>query len=175
MRVLIGGVGYRWMRDGSFGLAVSDALSRETWPDDVEVADLGYGALYVALDLLDKQPPLDRLVLIAATVRERPPGQLTVTRWAAASESADDLLARVREAGAGVIDLDHLLAIGHHHGALPNEVTCIELEPVELSGGDALSDVATEQLSRACTLARHIALDSASALETAHSGAPPWR
>ena len=56
-RVLIGGVGYRWMRDASFGLVASDALAREQWPDGVEVADLGYGALYVALDLLDARPP----------------------------------------------------------------------------------------------------------------------
>ena len=175
MRVLIGGVGYRWMRDGSFGLAASDALSQEVWPDDVEVADLGYGALYVALDLLDKDPPLDRLVLIAATVRGRAPGQLTVTRWTAAPESADELLARVREAGAGVIDLDHLLAIAHHHDALPNEVTCIELEPVELSGGDGLSELAREHLVRACDVARHLALDATATAEMADSGAVPWR
>ena len=168
-RVLIGGVGYRWAGDASFGLAVTDALAREAWPRDVEIADLGYGALYVALDLLDRKPPLDRLILIAATVRDRQAGELSVTRWTPAPQSSDELQARVREAGAGVIDLDHLLAIANHFGALPNDVRCIELEPVEGSGRDALSGPAREQLSRACRLARDLALGTIDAASVAPS------
>ena len=159
-RVLIGGVGYRWMGDGSFGLAVTDLLAQEAWPADVEISDLGYGALYVSLDLLDKQPPLDRLILIAATVRDRAPGALSVTRWQNTTpESLDEVQARVREAGAGVIDLDHLLSIASHFSALPDDVICIELEPVELTGRDGLSEVAAELLPRACALARDAAAD----------------
>ena len=160
-RVLIGGVGYRWTGDASFGLAVTDALARDAWPPDVEIADLGYGALYVALDLLDRSPPIERLILIAATVRDREPGDLVVTRWAPTPQSSDELQARVREAGGGVIDLDHLLAIADHFDALPNDVTCIELEPVECSGGDELSSPARDQLSRACRWAHDLALEAA--------------
>ena len=159
-RVMVGGVGYRWMGDASFGLAVTDALRGEAWPNDVEIADLGYGALYVALDLLDKRPPLDRLVLVAATVRDRPPGQLSWTRWNSDDMplTDDEVQERVREAGAGVIDLDHLLAIANHFRALPNDVLCVELEPAETSSGDRLSDLGAAQLPGACTLVRRVAL-----------------
>ena len=162
IRTLIGGVGYRWMRDASFGLVVSDMLARERWPGEVEIADLGYGALYVTLDLLDKQPSLDRLVLIAATVRDRPPGTLSCTRYRPELAPTDEVQARVREAGAGVIDLDHLLAIAQHFGALPNEIVCLELEPVDASGGTELTDVAAMQLPRAGALARQLALGEVS-------------
>ena len=155
---MVGGVGYRWLRDASFGLLVTDALAGDVWPDTVEIADLGYGALYVALDLLDRKPPVDRLVLVAATVRGRAPGTLSCTRWEAPLLDAEDVQARVREAGAGVIDLDHLLTIGHHFGALPSDVVCIELEPADTTGGDGLSERVAEQLPRACELARRLAL-----------------
>lgn len=42
--------------------------------------------------------------------------------------------ARIREAGAGVIDLDHLLLLAEHFHALPADVEIIELEPVQTSG-----------------------------------------
>src|ERR671927_1756612 len=128
-RVLIGGVGYRWMRDASFGLVVADELARREWPPGVEVADLGYGALYVALDLADARPRYDRIILLAGTERGREPGRLFCERWTPHAVDADEVQERIREAGAGVIDLDHLLVIAHHFGALPNDVRCVELEP----------------------------------------------
>ena len=101
--MLIGGVGYRWQRDASFGLVVSDALAQLEWPPGVEVQDLGYGALYVTQDLADGH--YDRVVLIAATVRGRRPGQLYRAAWGGALPDAAEIQARVFEAGAGVIDL----------------------------------------------------------------------
>jgi Ni,Fe-hydrogenase maturation factor len=56
-RTLIGGVGYRWQRDASFGLAVVDELARLDRPAGVEVADLGYAAIYVAQDQAEAVPP----------------------------------------------------------------------------------------------------------------------
>ncbi|MDP8924183.1 MAG: hypothetical protein M3O34_15070, partial [Chloroflexota bacterium] len=73
-RVLIGGVGYRWMRDGSIGLVASDELMRQDWPAHVEVADLGFGAIYVTQDLAHAEPPYARLVLLAGVARGRTPG-----------------------------------------------------------------------------------------------------
>jgi hydrogenase maturation protease len=170
-RVLVGGVGYRWMGDASFGLAVIDALARESWPADVEIADLGYGALYVALDLADHarppsvgtRPPaagtrsLDRLVLVAGVERGREPGQLSCVLWRPIALNDEDVQARIREAGAGVIDLDHLLVIAQHFGSLPSEVFCIELEPVDAHGGERLSEIAARQVSEACALVRSLA------------------
>src|SRR5438477_6573984 len=106
-QALIGGVGYRWSRDASFGLVVADELAKESWPETVRVTDLSYGALYVALDLLDWHPPLDRLVLIAGVPRGREGGGLYVRRWQPPAVPPDDLevQARICEAGGGVIDV----------------------------------------------------------------------
>ncbi|MBW3577278.1 MAG: hypothetical protein KY462_05985 [Actinobacteria bacterium] len=129
-RVLVGGVGYRWLGDASFGLAVSDELASVGLAPGVEVADLGYGALYVAQDLADAQPPYDRVILVAAVSRGRESGRVYRWRWDGTLPADEEVLARLREAGAGVIDLDHLLVVAGHLGALPQDVVVIELEPV---------------------------------------------
>lgn len=158
VRTLIGGVGYRWNGDSSFGLVASDALARERWPAGVEVADLGYGALYVSLDLADANPRYDRLVLLAGVARGREPGRLYRVNWTPGVYDPDDVQARIREAGAGVVDLDHLLVIATHFGALPQDVCCLELEPLDALGGDRLSDAAAACLGEVLALARTIAL-----------------
>jgi hydrogenase maturation protease len=136
--VLIGGVGYRWQRDASFGVLASDRLAELALPEGVEVMDLGYGAIYAAQDLL-RDPPLDRLILLAATERGRPAGRIYASRWEEALPPAEEIQARIFEAGAGVIDLDHLLVIAKHFVALPPEVILIEMEPVDSSGGVELT------------------------------------
>ena len=138
-RVLVGGVGYRWQRDASFGLVATDALARQAWPDHVAIADLGYGALYVAQDLADADPPYTRLVLLAGVARGRRPAALYRRRWQGPLPGPEEVQARVREAGAGVVDLDHLLVIAGYFGALPADVVTFEVEPVDVAGGEELS------------------------------------
>lgn len=162
-RVLIGGVGYRWQRDASFGLVAGDALARLAWPPGVEVADLGYGAIFVAQDVADARPPYGRLILLAGTARGRPPGRLYRSRWDGPPADAEEIQARIREAGAGVIDLDHLLVIARHFGALPPEVILIEVEPVDAAGGEDLSPAVAALLPDALALARREALAPAPA------------
>jgi hydrogenase maturation protease len=154
LQVLIGGVGYRWQRDASFGLIASDELSQLDWPPGVEVADLGYGAIYVAQDMADAQPPFDRVILLTGIARGRKLGQIYRTRWEDGALNPDDLVARIREAGAGVVDPDHLLVIAQHFGALPDDVVVIELEPVDVTGGEDLSPEAAGCLQEAIELAR---------------------
>jgi Ni,Fe-hydrogenase maturation factor len=156
-RVLIGGVGYRWQGDASFGLAASDALARESWPDSVEVADLGYGALYVTQDLSDAHPPYTRLVLLAGVGRGRTPGALYRGEWQPPIATPAEVQERVREAGAGVIDLDHLLVIASYFGALPADVVTLEFEPIDLAGAD-LSPAAAALLPEVLARARSEAL-----------------
>src|SRR5919199_3449130 len=146
-RVLIGGVGYRWQGDASWGLIASDELARLEWPPGVEVADLGYGALYVALDLADARPPYARVILMAGVTRGREPGRLYCERWTPRAVDAGEVQERIREAGAGVIDVDHLLVIAHYLNALPRDVVCIELEPLETAGGEGLSAAGVERLA----------------------------
>ena len=154
LRVLIGGVGYRWQRDASFGLVVSDELSRLDWPPGIEVADLGYGAIYAAQDLADARPPYDRVILLTGMARGRTPGQIYRTRWEGSAPDPEDLVARIREAGAGVMDPDDLLGIAKHIGALPDDVIVIELEPVDVTGGEDLSPEAARHLHEVIDLAR---------------------
>jgi hydrogenase maturation protease len=139
VRTLIGGVGYRWQQDASFGLAVTDAMAKLDWPENVETADLGYGAIYVTQDLRDASPPYTRLYLITSAVRDRSPGSLTSYKFTPSIHNQDELQERIREAGAGVIDIDHLLYIADYFQALPDEVFVYEIEPVNTEGGEELS------------------------------------
>lgn len=153
-RVLIGGVGYRWFGDASFGLVASDELARLDWPEGVDVEDLGYGALHVAFDLAEADPPYERAVLIAVTHRGREPGRLYRFQYDGAKPDPEEVQARMYEAGAGVIDLDHLVVIGRHLGAVPDDVVAIELEPHPGTTGDALSPAARALLPHAIDLVR---------------------
>jgi hydrogenase maturation protease len=153
-RTLIGGVGYRWQRDASFGVVAIDALAAMEWPAEVTVTDLGYGAIYAAQDLGDAQPPYDRLILLAASERGRAPGTLYRYRYEPPLTRPDEILERVREAGAGVIDLDHLLIIAAHMQTLPKEVVVVEIEPPDPSPGIELSDAGSRLLSRAIELVK---------------------
>jgi hydrogenase maturation protease len=165
MRVLVGAVGYRWFGDGSFALAAGDELTNAQWPSgiDVDVWDLGYGALHVALDLGDVDPPYDRVVLLAVQERGREPARLYRYRCDTAPSVDEEIQARMYEAGAGVIDLDHLLVIGRHFGALPDDVVAIELEPRAGTTGDRLSAEAAALLPDVLEMVR------AEVLATAHA------
>lgn len=157
VRVLVGGVGYRFQSDLSFGLHVSDALAAEP-PEGVEVMDLGYGAIFATQDLMVADPPYDRVVLVAAAVRGRAPGLYEGT-GTPPHESDEEIQERVREAGAGVLDLDHLLVIGRRFGAFPDEVRVLELEPVETGPGERLSGVAARLLPEAVERVRAAAVE----------------
>ena len=153
-RVLIGGVGHRWQRDASFGVVASDRFAHRRWPHGVSVADLGYGALYAAQDIADATPPYDVLVLIAAMPRDRVAGHLYSYWYDRPLPSDDEVQERIREAGAGVIDVDHLLVIGRRLGALPQHVFVVELEPTDMSPGIDLSAAAERRLDEAEALVR---------------------
>ncbi len=153
-RVLIGGVGYRWFGDGSFALLASDALARLEWPAGVDVLDLGYGALHVALDLADVDPAYERVILLAVSERGRKPGRLYRFACEPVVPDVQDVQDRMYEAGAGVVDLDHLLVIARHFGALPDDVVAVEFEPVPGTTGDELSVAARALLPRAVEFVR---------------------
>lgn len=157
-RVLIGGVGYRWFGDGSFALLTADALAELPWPEGVDVLDLGYGALHVAMDLGDVDPPYDRVVLLAVTERGREPGRLYRFDVPPAVPDLQDVQDRMYEAGAGVLDVDHLLVIGRHFAALPDDVVVVELEPEPGTLGDQLSAAAQVLLPEAIDVVRREAL-----------------
>ena len=160
MRVIVAGVGYRNLRDHSFGVAVTDRLDQATWDDDVVVEDLSYNPIAVG-QRLDDEPPerrFERAVVVAAVERGgRPPGTVTAYRWDGVLPLDDEIHRAVTEAVTGVIALDNTLVVTRHFGALPDEVVVVEIEPAVHEFGDAFSDVVQCQLDRVCALVRELA------------------
>src|SRR5215831_8982100 len=140
MRTLIGGVGYSYLRDGSFGPLVAADLGRQAWPDGVLVEDLSYGPIAVMQRLQDADPPFDRLVLVAAVRRGRTPGTVTAYRWDRRLPDPEEIQARVGEAVTGVISLDNVLVVVGYFNALPPDVAVVEVEPQDEGWGDGLTD-----------------------------------
>src|SRR5262249_34295077 len=56
-------------------------------------------------------------------------------RWDGVLPGAEAIQARVAEAVTGVIDLDNLLVVAGHFGALPAEVFVVEVQPVATGFG----------------------------------------
>ena len=137
MRVLVGGVGYRNLRDGSLGPYLVDLLAGRAG-DGIEVEDLSYGPVQIVHNLQDR-PPYDRLVLVAAVARGRPPGALARYRWPGTLPPSDEIQERVAEAVTGVISLDNLLIVCGALGGLPRDVVVVEVEPADEGWGEGFS------------------------------------
>ena len=141
MRVLVGGVGYRFLRDQSVGIHISDRLAERVQggrQNDVEVEDLGYHPVGFVQNLQER-PPYDRLVLVGAVRRGRPPGAIEVYRWDRELPDADSVQERVAEAVTGVISLDNLLIVTEALGAMPPDVRVVEIEPGPEGWGEGFS------------------------------------
>lgn len=156
MRVLLGGVGYRFLRDESVGPWAVEQL-RERAGGPVEVEDLGYHPVGFVHNLEDREP-YDRLVLVGSVRRGRAPGTVEVYRWDGALPGRDEIQARVAEALTGVISLDNLLVVTGALGDLPADVRVVEIEPGPEGWGEEFSpEVAArldEVLEAAWTLTR---------------------
>lgn len=139
--ILLGGVGYTYLGDMSFGAIMVERLRGELWPSDVVVEDVSYNPITVMDWLRDGPDRFDRAVLIGASERGRRPGTLSRYAWSSSAHSAEHVQERVAEAVTGTISLENLLVIGTHFGLLPADTTVIELEPVESQWGQGLSEV----------------------------------
>lgn len=162
-RVLIGGIGYRNLRDHSFGVLVIERLQERAWPAHVSVEDISYGPIAVVQRLEDDSEDhrFGRAVIVSAVERSgRAPGTLTVYRWDGELPPADYVQTAVSEAVTGVIAMDNTLIVTRHFRVLPEEVIVIEAEPATHQCGDSLSDPLDEALPRACDLAAAAAIDA---------------
>lgn len=137
MRVLVGGVGYRFLRDGSIGPWLSDRLADQA-DNGIEVEDLSYHPVGLSQNLQER-PPYDRLVLVAAVSRGRPPGTVEAYRWDGELPGRDAIQERVSEAVTGVISLDNLLIVCGALGGLPDDVRVVEVEPADEGWGEGFS------------------------------------
>ena len=166
MRTLIAGVGYSNLSDLSVGPLVAAQMRREVWPPHVEVDDLSYGPVAVVHCLAEAVPPYSRLVLVGAVDRGRRGAEVRYYRWDGVLPDAEEIQARVAEAVTGVIDLDNLLVVTRHFGALPAEVFVVEVQPVATEFGMEPSPAVAAVLPEVCRLAR--------AAAQAGPGGPAW-
>jgi hydrogenase maturation protease len=137
VRVLVGGVGYRFLRDGALGPHLADNLA-ERAGNGIEVEDLSYHPIGFTQNLQER-PPYDRIVLVGAVARGRKPGTVTAYRWDHVLPPNKDIQERVSEAVTGVISLDNLLIVTEALGAFPDDVRVVEAEPEDEGWGDGFS------------------------------------
>ncbi len=137
MRVLVGGVGYRYLRDGALGPYMADTLAARAG-NGVEVEDLGYHPVGFTQNLQER-PTYDRIVLVGAVARGREPGTVTAYRWDHVLPPAKEIQDRVGEAVTGVISLDNLLIVTEAFGGLPEDVRVVEAEPADEGWGEGFS------------------------------------
>jgi hydrogenase maturation protease len=164
MRVIVGGVGYRNLRDHSVGVEITDRLEAQTWPDDVVVEDISYNPIAVVQRLEDEPPErrFERAVVIGAVERDgRRPGTVTAYRWDGVLPRDEEIHRAVTEAVTGVIALDNTLVVARHFDALPDEIVVVEVQPAVHEFGDALSDIVRPVFDGLCTLVRTLATDDA--------------
>jgi hydrogenase maturation protease len=137
MRVLVCGVGYRFLRDNALGLWVTDTLAPQA-SNGIEFEDLGYHPVGFVQNL-EERPPYDRIVFVAAVDRGREPAAITSYRWDHALPSTKEIQDRVSDSVGGSISLDNLLIVSEAFKALPEDVRVLEIEPVDETWGDGFS------------------------------------
>lgn len=147
-RVLVAGIGYTNLRDLSLGPALVTRLQSDQWPAGVVIADLSYSPIDVLFQL-QAVPRFSLGIFVGAVPRGRPPGSVMVMPWNPPMVTPDELQSRVSEAVTGVIDLENLLLILDHFGALPDEVIVVEIEPFDQSWGDGFSALGEAALDEA--------------------------
>lgn len=160
LRAVIGGVGYRNLRDHSLGIVMSDELEALASPPALQVEDLCYGPVAVAQWFLD-EADVNRAVFITAIAREdgRPPGTICAYRWDHVLPNDEEIQRCVVDAVTGVIFLDNTLVVVEWMKALPHETIVIEVEPLEHAFGDEMSPAVAAAYADVRRLALHYATD----------------
>lgn len=168
--ILVGGVGYTFLGDMSFGALLVERLRALEWPPDVAIEDVSYNPITVMEWLRDDPDRFDRAVLFGAIERGREPGTLVHYQWTASSLPRDTVQDRVVEAVTGSISLDNLLVIGSHFGLLPIDTTVFEFEPVNSSWGEGLSPRGEERASEVIAYLRGLLHAPAALSANGHGG-----
>jgi hydrogenase maturation protease len=137
MRVLVGGVGYRFLRDESIGPYMADRLGAKA-RDGVEVEDVSYHSVGLSQNLQEREP-YDRVVLMGAVRRGRKPGTVEAYRWNGALPPPEEIQGYVGEAAVGLLSLDGHLIVCGALGGLPDDVRVVEVEPGEEGWGEGFS------------------------------------
>ena len=137
MRVLVGGVGYRNLRDHSLGPWLADRFAEQAH-NGFEVEDLSYHPIGLSQNLRER-PPYERVVLVGAVARGRQPGSIEAYRWSGQLPAPEEVQARVAEAVTGVISLENVLVVVGSLGGFPADVRVVEVEPADEGWGEGFS------------------------------------
>lgn len=144
MRVLVCGVGYRFLRDGAIGPYVSDTLTPRA-TNGVEIEDLGYHPVGFCQNL-EERPPYDRIIFVAGIGRDLEPGTVRAYQYDHCLPSKEEIQARVGDSVTGTISLDNLLIVSEAFKALPEDVWVVEVEPDDETWGEGFSPVIEAKL-----------------------------
>ena len=138
MRVLVGGLGYRFLRDESVGPYMADRLAAAA-RNGIEVEDISYHPVGLVHNL-QARDPYDRVVVVAAARPGREPGSVHPNRWDGVLPDRDAIQERVAEAVTGVISLDNTLIVTGALGGWPQDVRVVEIEPGPEGWGEGFSE-----------------------------------
>ena len=144
MRVLVCGVGYRFLRDNALGVYITDTLAPQA-ANGVEFEDLGYHPVGFTQNL-NERPDYDRIVFVGAVSRDREPGTVTAYRYDHVLPDVKEIQERVGDSVTGSISLDNLIIVSEAFKALPEDVWVVEVEPGDETWGEGFSDVVEAKL-----------------------------
>jgi hypothetical protein len=166
-RAVIGGVGYRNLRDHSLGIVLSDELEVQARPPTLLVEDLSYNPVAVGQWLADESgaSPITRALFVSAVAREdgRPPGTISAYRWDRVLPDDETIQRAVTDAVTGIILVDNTLIVTEWMRALPPEVIVVEVEALEHAFGDEMSAPVAAAYDVVRRLVLRLATDDAAA------------
>ena len=135
-------MGQLYQGDLDLGRVVVACLQTRNLGSFALVEDLYYGAVAVAQRLEELAP--DRLILVGAEQRGRPPG--TVERRRVHLPIPGDPQRAVEQAVVGYVSIDLVLSVASALGALPEATVAIEVEPATIEPSERLSGAAQDVL-----------------------------
>lgn len=175
MRALIGGVGYRNLRDFSAAFEVLDGLSQQIAGESVAVEDTSYNPIAVVqwLQGLGRDERFDRAIFVSSLARGRAPGTVTAYRWDGGMPPDDQVQQSITEAVTGIIALENTVVIGAYFKVLPAEIVIIEIEPLDHEFGPDLSAPVRGAIAPVCALASRLAREPAALEDLPVAALPP--
>ncbi len=152
MRTLIAGIGAAHADDRSFGATLRETLAHDApiTAAHVVVEELSSDLYEAVRRLNDEWPRFDRMIVVAAVARDRPPGTIAAYRW---DGEADDGTASDES-----LEFDSTLLTLRELADIPDELIVVEVEP---GSGDAGQD--SPLVERARTLVRRLATNGTAA------------
>ena len=129
--ILIAGIGNIFLGDDAFGSEVARRLQLQSWPEGVQVVDVGIRGLDLAYALLDGH---DLTILVDAAPRGMSPGTVSLVEpdlsMLDQSEPSTALL------DAHTLDPLKILGLARIMGAPRGDLLLVACEPADLGGDD---------------------------------------